>query len=124
MRKTKALVALCFMLLVTPIVMGVPTVTMTVTPNPGGLKNTLLGSGTYMMGKNETLTKIMYIATLKGTQQTTQLDATITGANWSSTLTVAAATYNPSSNTIYWVDALNNPQTTVNPPQVGDKVVN
>ena len=58
MRKTKALVALCFMLLVTPIVMGVPTVTMTVTPNPGGLKNTLLGSGTYMMGKNETLTKI------------------------------------------------------------------
>ncbi|HLW68521.1 MAG TPA: hypothetical protein VKS79_24595 [Gemmataceae bacterium] len=86
-----------------PFLMGA-SISLTDTPNPGGNPQQIQGSGTWSVAQGETATSIQYQVTLKGSNppQTTQSTFKPTGNTWSSTLSVAAATYNPCQVTLYY----------------------
>ena len=75
-------------------------------PNPGGNAQQLQASGTWSLLATDTFNGITFQTTLKGTNQTTQatLTAAPGNANWTITLAVAAATYNPSQGTLNYTD--------------------
>jgi hypothetical protein len=78
---------------------------MTVTPNPGGNKNTIQGSGMWSLGCGETYSKIEYVTTLKsnGQQTSNTIPKAPGNQNWSITLMVVSGTYNPNQGTLYYV---------------------
>ena len=113
MRKTRALVAVAFMLLVTPMLMGATVSITAVTPNPGKQANTLAANGAFALGANE---KIMYINFAAVVKNSNPVQANIVGAStanntWTASLLVAPTTYNPCIPTLYYSDANNNMQT-------------
>lgn len=116
MRKTKALVAFAFAMLVMPMVMGA-SLTMDLTPNPGGAKNMLKGHGTWALKKGEKFESICFHTTVKDSTpvQVIFADAKMAGTKWSSTLLIPAASYTPTKATLHFRDAANKPQSvTVN----------
>lgn len=74
-----------------------PTLMMTVTPNPNGQPQTIQGSGTWTLPAGYTFTSIQFSVTLQvqppQQPQRTSGQATVNGANWTSTLQVVAGTY-------------------------------
>ena len=91
---------------------------MQVTPNPGGQPNKLKGNGDWSLGTGETYGgKIVFAATLKNSNppQVTSQNANVqfNPNKWDQTLTVAPATYNPISATLYFLDNQMKPQTSV-----------
>jgi hypothetical protein len=98
-------------LVLLPFLMGAATITLVNTPNPNGTPNQIQGSGQWGLDPNDpksVFNGLQYLVTLKGSSppQTTQQTLTKQpkDANWSITLTVAAATYNPCTATLYWID--------------------
>lgn len=60
MWKIRMMVAIGFMLTIVPLAVANPTIVTTVTPNPGGAKNTLRGSGTWDLAANEEYVAITF----------------------------------------------------------------
>ena len=105
MRKTKVLVALSFMVLVTPMVMGATITLANVTANPGGVKNRLDGDGSYTLANKEEYAVTTFQATDKTTGQINNIAGNKNGLNWSATLNCGPATYNPCEAKLYFLDA-------------------
>lgn len=107
MRKMRILVAMCFLLIVTPMLMGARSITWSVTTNPGGNKGQIQGSGSYTLNATDTFVVMEYVSTNLGTAvQYKGADGT-GGGTWSRTLTVPAGMYSPNTVTMYYNDANN-----------------
>ena len=126
MRKMRALVALGFALLVTPMLMGAKISLDKVTPNPGAVNGTMSASGTWSVDTTagETFVGIQFTSYLKGTQQFVGGPGTPAGGNWTASLSsIGAGTYNPSQVILYFNDAKGNPQQTAPVKNTLDQVV-
>ena len=111
MRKTRMLVAICFVLIVTPMLMGARFIALVVTTNPGGVKGQIQGAGAYGLENTDTFMQVNYTATNSGTGATPNFNDATGGGNWTVLLPVFAGTYNPNKATLYYVDGNNNMQT-------------
>ena len=111
MRKTQRLVAICFVLIVTPMLMGARSITWMVTANPGGFKGQIQGSGAYTLDNTDKFMKMNYTTTNSGTGATPKGDDATGGGTWKVTLAVPAGTYNPNTATMYYADGNNKLQT-------------
>ena len=114
MRKTRALVAVAFVLLVMPMLMGATITITAINPNPNKMANTLAANGSYTLANGESTTSFYFMAYLKGTTQTTGLAPTPDAAKktWTVSLTVAPVTYNPCWVFLFYKDVNNMPQAT------------
>ena len=105
MRRTRMLVAICFVLIVTPMLMGARAVGIVVMPNPGGNKGEINGNGFYTLENTDNFTKVEYIATNSGTLVDKKGEDATGGGSWTKTLlAVPAGTYNPNVATLYYTD--------------------
>jgi hypothetical protein len=102
--------SLLWFLVVLSSAMGATINFTSITPNPAGLQQRIEGDGKYTLGANEKLIRGSFAVTLKGTMQTTFGAAVFDqmAGTWTCTLQVAAATYNPSTATMWYVDANGN----------------
>lgn len=110
MRKMRLLVAICFALIVTPMLMGARQITWSVTTNPGGIKGQIQAGGNYTLENTDKFMKVNYTTTNVGTGATPSLDDATGGGTWKVLQTVPAGTYNPNKATVYYADGNNNMQ--------------
>ena len=111
MRKTRMLVAICFVLIVTPILMGARFLSLGVTANPGGVKGSIQGDGTYTLNKTDKFVRVNYTATNSVTKAMPSFNDATGGGKFKVTMTVPAGTYNPNDATLYYMDDKNVLQT-------------
>ena len=123
MRKTRALVAVAFVLLATPMLMGATITMPTVTPAKGSLSGNGIWSVDAKAG--ETYYAIEFRSYVKGTQNIIGGAGAPVGGNWSATVSpIAASTYNPTKAKLYYADARVIIQTVLAPSNTTDQVVN
>ena len=123
MRKMRALVAICFMLLVTPILMGADITLVTVTAAKGSLS----GNGAWSVDAKagEKYYGIQFVGYVKGTTNYIGGNGAPAGANWSATVSpIAAGTYNPTQVILFYYDGKNVRQQTPPTKNTTDQVVN
>ena len=107
MRKTRALVALGFALLVTPMLMGATISFTAINANPGGQASVLAAKGTIALGANENRQSVIFTVTVKNSNpvQVNGVGATSDDTTWSASMSAAANTYNPCNARLIYVDA-------------------
>ena len=111
MRRTRMLVAICFVLIVTPMLLGAHAIGIVVTPNPGGNKGQIKGEGFYTLDATDTFVMVTYATTDSGTGITTSANDATGGGGWAKTiLAIPAGTYNPNKATLFYTDVNNKVQ--------------
>jgi hypothetical protein len=108
MRKMRMLIATCFVLIVTPMLMGARSITWSVTPNPGGVLGKIQAGGSYTIDMTDTFVVVNYeTANMQLGKMYSGADGA-GGGTWSCTLTVPAGPYSPNKATLYYKDANGN----------------
>ncbi len=112
MRRTRALVALGFALLVLPMLMGATITISAINPNPGAKANILAANGTFTLAANEKLSSASFQAIVKDSNPPDPTSATPTlnmaNKTWTWSKFVTATTYNPCNAYLDYYDSNNN----------------
>jgi len=97
-------IALVFVLVAAPVVLAVPSISLTVTPNPNNSPQVIKGDGAWSLDKGQSFSKIVFGVTLKSNGQETTGDASAAVATWEKNLSVVAGDYIPTRATLQYIE--------------------